>query len=452
MRSFFYSIFVLFEVHHSIVVAQKVQCRTTAGSFTINMHKEWAPIGYERFMELVKSDFFSNQIVYRVLPGFVVQFGVAADPSVQKIWDSQRLKDDVKQDIDFTVGTVSFAGAGKDSRTCHIFISLEPQGKQLGNAFHERPFGRIENIEDQKVISNFYSGYGDLTRLQSSLATEGNVALKDFSRLDKILSCDIIETDKDYVVGPSLIYLIFEVTNSLLITFIATEYWISRRSVHKMSRLLCCVIIVNIIFSLIYNSSYFKNYSRFVYSISTPLHWIAGFVGSSGLASMLITGICAGILVGSLHRSKEKMKEIHIILLISIWIGQFFIFKFFGMNDNHIHHLELLRITLAAISFIVICFLDCKRISPRLSFSRFSKELGMSVLLVLPLFPCIAIGFSALFLFIVSIFSALGLSTGRSSVLNPIIYYGTLYGPFSAVYWQTKTKCKKIKAIGPLPE
>ena len=89
------------------------------------------------------------------IPGFLVQFGVAADPKVQAQWQEKRFKDDPKLGVPFTKGTVSFAGNGVDSRSSHIFISDEPHGSSLGNAHHERPFGRIEDPAQQAFLDNW---------------------------------------------------------------------------------------------------------------------------------------------------------------------------------------------------------------------------------------------------------------------------------------------------------
>jgi hypothetical protein len=83
----------------------RVRCETTAGDFTIEMHRDWAPLGYDRFMELVKADFFSDQIIYRKIPGFLVQYGVAADSGVQAQWSNKRFPDDPNRHIPFTKGT-----------------------------------------------------------------------------------------------------------------------------------------------------------------------------------------------------------------------------------------------------------------------------------------------------------------------------------------------------------
>ena len=169
-------------------------CETTAGNFTIRMVREWAPLGHDRFLELVNANFFTGQVIYRTLPGFLVQFGVAADPAVQRRWQEKTIADDEQKHVPFTQGTVSFAGNGEHSRSTHIFIALAPSGRGLGNALHERPFGRIDDPEEQKVVANFFSGYGDITALQGALISRGNAAAEKYPRLDRISRC-FVETN-----------------------------------------------------------------------------------------------------------------------------------------------------------------------------------------------------------------------------------------------------------------
>ena len=94
-------------------------------------------------------------MIYRTIPGFIVQFGVAADPSVQALWQDNKIVDDEQKNIPFSAGSVSFAGNGKDSRSSHIFIALEPHGKTLGKSPHERPFGQITKHKEQQMVFMF---------------------------------------------------------------------------------------------------------------------------------------------------------------------------------------------------------------------------------------------------------------------------------------------------------
>jgi cyclophilin family peptidyl-prolyl cis-trans isomerase len=178
--------------HHSNPDAL-VKCETTAGDFTIEMHRDWAPLGYDRFIELVEDSFFTDQIIYRKIPGFLVQYGVAADSTVQARWQNAKFPDDENKQIPFTKGTVSFAGNGKNSRSSHIFISDEPHGNNLGNALHERPFGRIADTEEQKFLDNVNNEYGDITSLQGKLVQQGNAAAAAYPNLSRFKTCYVVE-------------------------------------------------------------------------------------------------------------------------------------------------------------------------------------------------------------------------------------------------------------------
>lgn len=169
----------------------RVTCETTKGNFSIRMVREWAPSAHDRFLELANARFFDGQLIYRMLPGFLVQFGVAADAEVQRKWQERTIPDDEQKNIPFSQGTVSFAGNGKHSRSTHIFISLDPHGRSLGKADHERPFGRIDDPQQQQMIASFYHGYGDITELQGSLMRRGNGAASDYPLLDRIKSCRV---------------------------------------------------------------------------------------------------------------------------------------------------------------------------------------------------------------------------------------------------------------------
>jgi cyclophilin family peptidyl-prolyl cis-trans isomerase len=172
---------------------ERVRFETTVGDFTMDLYREWAPLGFDRFMKLVESKFFDDQIIYRKLPGFLIQFGVAADPKVQAIWQPDKFADDEQRFVPFTKGTLSFAGAGANSRSSHVFISDAPLGQQLGKALHERAFGRINSTEEQVFLDNVNHEYGDITTLQSELVTKGNTAAAEYPNLTRITRCYVLE-------------------------------------------------------------------------------------------------------------------------------------------------------------------------------------------------------------------------------------------------------------------
>eukprot|EP00935_MAST-01C_sp_MAST-1C-sp1_P000085 g85.t1 len=177
---------------HEAALVRVRNCAKSTARPRIEMHRDWAPRGYDRFLELVKAEFFDNQIVYRVIPGFLVQFGVAADPSVQARWQNDCIPDDPKVDIPFTKGTISFAGNGVDSRSSHLFISDSPHGDSLGSAHHERPFGRIEDVNEQAFLDNCSNEYGDITHLQDALVKQGNEAATAYPKLTRIKTIKLV--------------------------------------------------------------------------------------------------------------------------------------------------------------------------------------------------------------------------------------------------------------------
>ncbi len=188
-------------------VAEFVRCETTKGDFTIEMHPEWAPLGHERFMEMVEEDFFKDQALYRVVPGKVVQFGLHADAEVQKGWHARPIKDDPlhpKFDPDLGIpwekGTVTLGGSHrhKHHRTTGVLINLgthHPDGHQYGSLEshgHERPIGKLVSQKDIDVVESFYSGYGDLKYLQGDMVRKGNThAILYHPKLDMIKTCKV---------------------------------------------------------------------------------------------------------------------------------------------------------------------------------------------------------------------------------------------------------------------
>lgn len=124
-------------------------------SFSLH-NKDWAPIGEERFVTLAETNFFEGCRAFRVLPGFIVQFGINGDPAVQAKWRSSNLKDDPVK-VSNSRGTVVFATAGPGTRTTQLFVNLG------NNAFLNKqgfsPLGEV--VEGMDVVERFYSGYGE---------------------------------------------------------------------------------------------------------------------------------------------------------------------------------------------------------------------------------------------------------------------------------------------------
>ena len=165
---------------------------TSKGSFTITVTRAWAPLGADRFYNLVKSGFYDDVRFFRVISGFMAQVGIHGNPTIAKAWMGARIQDDpVKQSN--RRGFVSFATAGANTRTTQIFINFGDNVAldKMGFA----PFGEVTN--GMGVVDKLYSGYGEGAPSgkgpdQQRVQGEGNAYLnKEFSRLDFIKAATI---------------------------------------------------------------------------------------------------------------------------------------------------------------------------------------------------------------------------------------------------------------------
>src|SRR5271167_536096 len=100
-----------------------VEFATTKGSFTVQVTRAWAPRGTDRFYNLVKHDFFADAAFFRVVPGFIIQFGLSADPAVNRVWRSANIKDDPVTQSN-KPSYITFATAGPNTRTTQLFINF----------------------------------------------------------------------------------------------------------------------------------------------------------------------------------------------------------------------------------------------------------------------------------------------------------------------------------------
>ena len=165
----------------------KVRFETTAGDFVVEAHREWAPLGAERFYQLVKSGYYDECRFFRVLPGFMVQFGIHGDPATQQEWD-RNLKDDPATQSN-KKGYVTFATAGPNTRTTQIFINYADNKFLDSQGFS--PFGEV--IEGMHNAEGIYSGYGEMPD-QGQITNVGNSYLeRAYPDLDYVKKATIIE-------------------------------------------------------------------------------------------------------------------------------------------------------------------------------------------------------------------------------------------------------------------
>jgi peptidyl-prolyl cis-trans isomerase A (cyclophilin A) len=164
-----------------------VKFDTTRGDFIVHVDCAWAPIGADRFYNLVKHGFFTGDAFFRVVPGFVVQFGLSPDPAVNKAWSSADIKDDRVTQSNKR-GYITFATAGPNTRTTQLFISFADNSGLDRQGF--APFGLVTSGMD--VVDKIYSGYGQQPD-QGAITSQGKAYLeKNFPNLDTIKSATIL--------------------------------------------------------------------------------------------------------------------------------------------------------------------------------------------------------------------------------------------------------------------
>ncbi len=165
----------------------EVKFTTTKGDFVIKVTRAWAPLGADRFYNLVKHHFFDDAAFFRVVPGFVIQFGLSANPAVSRVWQTATIKDD-KVTQSNKPGFVTFATAGPNTRTTQLFISLGNNTFLDGQGFS--PFGQV--TEGMDVVQKIYSGYGESPD-QGQITAKGKAYLdQNFPKLDVIKSTAIV--------------------------------------------------------------------------------------------------------------------------------------------------------------------------------------------------------------------------------------------------------------------
>jgi peptidyl-prolyl cis-trans isomerase A (cyclophilin A) len=170
----------------------RVLFETSRGDFNLDVHRAWAPLGADRFYTLVKIGFYDGARFFRVLPGFVAQFGIPGDPALAKRWHDANLKDDPVTQSNKR-GSISFATSGPDTRTVQLFINLADNARLDSKGF--APFGAVTS--GMEVVDQFHSGYGEGPPLgggpaQTRGEAEGNAYFeRDFPKLDYIKKATI---------------------------------------------------------------------------------------------------------------------------------------------------------------------------------------------------------------------------------------------------------------------
>ncbi len=167
----------------------KVKFETTKGSFVVQVHREWAPNGADRFYNLVKNGYYDGCALFRAVKDFMVQFGINGDPAVNQAWMSARIPDDpVKKGN--ARGRITYAMAGPGTRTTQVFINYKNNAFLDGQGF--AAFGEVGE-DGMKVVDGLYTGYGDTANIQGQLYRQGNTfLLEKYPKLDYIKKATIV--------------------------------------------------------------------------------------------------------------------------------------------------------------------------------------------------------------------------------------------------------------------
>ena len=174
----------------------RVKFQTTAGSFVIEAHRDWAPHGADRFYELVRSRYYDDSRFFRVVAGRWAQFGISGDPTIAQRQRHQTISDDTLKQHN-TRGFVAFSNTGPNTRSTQVFINLGDNSALNDIEAGFAPFGQV--VEGMEVVEKLYSGYGENSGggmragHQGQLFEGGNAYLdREFPKLDKLIRATIV--------------------------------------------------------------------------------------------------------------------------------------------------------------------------------------------------------------------------------------------------------------------
>lgn len=173
-----------------------VRLETSQGPVVVEVHRDWAPRGADRFFALVQQGFYDGQRFFRVRAGYIAQFGINGDPAVARIWKGRTMADDSVR-VSNVRGTLAYAMTGPNTRTTQIYINLADNLQLDAQGF--APFAKVS--EGMDVVDKLYSGYGESAGggmrggRQEPMETGGNAYLAlNFPRLDYIIRATVVKS------------------------------------------------------------------------------------------------------------------------------------------------------------------------------------------------------------------------------------------------------------------
>jgi peptidyl-prolyl cis-trans isomerase A (cyclophilin A) len=181
------------EMNQPAPATYQAEFQTTGGTFVIEVHRDWAPIGAERFYNLVRNGYYDGGRFFRVVPDFVAQFGIHSDPAITAIWKNAVIPDDPVGHTNARY-TVTFGRSGPNSRAVQVFVNLADNRSLDDMGF--APFGEV--VRGMNVIDRLYDDYGDSPPAgngvdQARVLAEGEAYLRrSFPRLTRIVGARIV--------------------------------------------------------------------------------------------------------------------------------------------------------------------------------------------------------------------------------------------------------------------
>ena len=191
----------LLDPHHALWSRRapdlfRVRFATSQGEFVVEAHREWAPHGVDRFYQLVSAGFFDGSRFFRVVAGFIAQFGIPGDPKVTAVWQGKTIPDDPVRQSN-TRGTLAFAMTGPGTRSVQIYVNLADNIRLDAQGF--APIGKV--VSGMEVVDRLYSGYGESAGggmrggKQGKMLSGGNAYLDAaFPKLDRLRAARVQES------------------------------------------------------------------------------------------------------------------------------------------------------------------------------------------------------------------------------------------------------------------